>query len=146
MLDLLLYGKWRLQVIHFLEACCCLATWCQIFPPLCFTGHWSVSIDTIPASRSSKRLRELVSICMLRVKQPMRLCSLSFVFFDVCLIGECSNWFSFFRKGIKVKRRMWKSKRWIAYNVQTFGKYAKKVSSTTNFYFPHSLCLVIKNR
>lgn len=80
MLDLLLYGKWRLQVINFLEACCCLATWCQVFPPLCFTGHWSVSIDTIPASRSSKRLRELVSICMLRVKQPMRLCSLNFVF------------------------------------------------------------------
>lgn len=70
-LDLLLYGKWRLRVINFLEACCCLATWCQIFPPLCFTGHWRklhpiVSLDTIPASRSSKRLRELVSICMLR--------------------------------------------------------------------------------
>lgn len=151
MLDLLLYGKWRLQVINFLEACCCLATWCQIFPPLGFMGHWRklhpiVSIDTIPASRSSKRLRELVSIYACLGWNSGWDCVLWVLFFDVCLIGECSNWFSFFRKGIKVKRRMWKSKRWIAYNVQTFGKYAKKVSSTTNFYFPHSLCLVIKNR
>lgn len=100
MLDLLLYGKVTSSSHQFSWSLLLLSYKMPNLPMLYFTGHWRklhpiVSLDTIPASRSSKRLRELVSICMLRVKQWMILCVLWALIFGVCLIVECRNWLSF---------------------------------------------------